>query len=111
VLKPDVVFFGENVSRAVLDAAWRLFDEGRLLLVAGSSLAVFSGRRFVLRAAERGIPVAVLNAGPTRADDVAALRVEGRLGEALPLLARRLDGGAAGPRAVPPGDASPSFAP
>jgi NAD-dependent SIR2 family protein deacetylase len=90
ILKPDVVFFGENVPRPVVDDAWRLFDEGEILLVAGSSLTVFSGRRFVLRAAERGIPVAILNVGPTRGDDLAELRVEGRLGEALPRLLRAL---------------------
>lgn len=90
ILKPDVVFFGENVPRPVVNDAWRLFDEGEVLLVAGSSLTVFSGRRFVLRAAERGIPVAILNVGPTRGDDLAELRVEGRLGEALPRLLRAL---------------------
>jgi NAD-dependent SIR2 family protein deacetylase len=90
ILKPDVVFFGENVPRIVVHEAWRLFDEGELLLVAGSSLTVFSGRRFVLRAAERGIPVAIVNRGPTRGDEIADLRVDGRLGEALPLLHRTL---------------------
>src|SRR5262249_5468417 len=49
VLMPDVVFFGGSVPRATLDAAWALFDEAELLLVVGSSLAVFSGFRFVLR--------------------------------------------------------------
>jgi len=90
IVKPDVVFFGANVSRTILDEAWRLFDEGQLLLVAGSSLTVFSGRRFVLRAAERGIPVVILNSGPTRGDEVAELRVEGRLGEVLPILLHAL---------------------
>ena len=58
ILKPDVVFFGDNVARPVLDEAWRLFDEAELLLVLGSSLTVWSGYRFVRRAAERGLPVA-----------------------------------------------------
>jgi NAD-dependent SIR2 family protein deacetylase len=90
VLKPDVVFFGENVPRPVAEAAWTLFDEAELLLVVGSSLAVFSGYRFVIRAAERGIPVAIVNLGPTRADDRAALRLDGRAGEVLATLARSL---------------------
>jgi len=87
VLMPDVVFFGGSVPRGTLDAAWALFDRAELLLVAGSSLAVFSGYRFVRRAAERGVPVAIVNHGPTRGDDLAALRIDARLGEALPALA------------------------
>ncbi|HEX2204610.1 MAG TPA: NAD-dependent protein deacetylase [Longimicrobium sp.] len=92
VMKPDVVFFGENVPKARVDEAWRLFDEGDVLLVAGSSLAVYSGRRFVYRARERGVPIAVVNLGPTRADESAAVKVEGRLGEVLPALAGALLG-------------------
>jgi NAD+-dependent protein deacetylase sirtuin 4 len=83
VLKPDVVFFGENVPRATADAAWSLFDEAEALLVVGSSLAVFSGYRFVLRAVERQIPVAIVNRGPTRGDDRAAVRLDGSAGAVL----------------------------
>lgn len=90
VLKPDVVFFGENVPRARVDRAWELFDEADVLLVVGSSLTVFSGRRFVYRAVERDVPVGVLNLGPTRADDVATVKLEARLGEALPAIAEAL---------------------
>jgi NAD-dependent SIR2 family protein deacetylase len=90
VMKPDVVFFGENVPRERVDCAWRLFADGDVLLVAGSSLTVYSGRRFIYRAKEQGIPVAIVNLGPTRADDVAAAKVEGRLGEVLPRLAETL---------------------
>jgi NAD-dependent SIR2 family protein deacetylase len=90
VLKPDVVFFGENVPRPVVDAAWSLFDEADALLVVGSSLTVYSGFRFVRRAAERGIPVAIVNIGPTRGDEHAALRIDARLGDLLPRLARAL---------------------
>jgi len=90
VLMPDVVFFGGSVPRATLDAAWDTFDRAELLLVVGSSLTVFSGYRFVRRAAERGVPVAILNRGPTRGDPHAHLRVDARAGEALPALARAL---------------------
>lgn len=90
VMKPDVVLFGETVPRDTVDAAWRLFDEADALLVAGSSLAVFSGRRFAYRARDRGVPIAVVNLGPTRADAFAAARVEGRLGTVLPRVAREL---------------------
>lgn len=90
VLMPDVVFFGGSVPRATLDAAWVLFDQAELLLVIGSSLAVFSGYRFVRRAAERGVPVAILNRGPTRGDPHAQLRIDARCGEVLPVLAQTL---------------------
>jgi NAD-dependent SIR2 family protein deacetylase len=90
VLKPDVVFFGESVPKDVTDAAWQLYEESEVLLVAGSSLAVFSGYRFVLQASKDDRPVAVLNLGPTRGDDRAAAKVEGPLGEVLPALAEEL---------------------
>jgi NAD-dependent deacetylase sirtuin 4 len=75
-LMPDVVFFGGSVPRATLDAAWALFDRAEVLLVVGSSLTVFSGYRFVRRAAERNIPVAIINRGPTRGDPHAVLRID-----------------------------------
>ncbi len=90
VLKPDVVFFGENVPARVTEAAWALFDEGEVLLVVGSSLTVFSGYRFVRRASERGVPVAIVNLGPTRGDEHAALCVDARLGDLLPQLVAAL---------------------
>lgn len=93
VMKPDVVFFGENVPRETVDRAWELFDESDVLLVVGSSLTVYSGRRFVYRAVERDLPIAVLNLGPTRADEVAAVKLEARVGESLPRLARELVAG------------------
>ena len=90
VLMPDVVFFGGSVPKPTLDAAWAMFDRAELLLVVGSSLAVFSGFRFVRRAAERGVPIAILNRGPTRGDPHATLLLDARAGEALPQLVRAL---------------------
>ena len=90
VLKSDVVFFGENVPRARLEEAWRVFEAGDVLLVAGSSLTVYSGRRFVYRATEMAMPVAIVNIGPTRADDLAAVKVDARLGTVLPALSALL---------------------
>lgn len=90
IIKPDVVFFGENVPRARVDEAWRVFEAGDVLLVAGSSLTVYSGRRFVYRAIEMAMPVAIVNIGPTRSDDAASVKIEGRLGAVLPALAARL---------------------
>ncbi len=92
-LKPDVVFFGDAVPRPRVEAAYAWVDAAEVLLVLGSSLTVFSGYRFVLRAKERGLPVAVLNLGPTRADGDATVRVEARVGEVLPVLVRRLGAG------------------
>lgn len=90
VLKPDVVFFGESVPPARVEAAWELYGEAEALLVAGSSLTVWSGYRFVARAADEGVPVAIVNVGSTRGDDDAAVRVTGRVGSVLPALAREL---------------------
>ncbi|QXG74936.1 NAD-dependent protein deacetylase [Modestobacter sp. L9-4] len=89
-LKPDVVFFGETVPRDRVDRCFALVEEARSLVVLGSSLTVMSGYRFVIAAAKRGIPVAIVNSGPTRGDAKATLRVDAPLGEVLPELARRL---------------------
>ena len=90
VIKPDVVFFGENVPAERVEDAWRLFAEGDVLLVVGSSLTVYSGRRFIYRAQQQGVPIAIVNIGPTRADEMAAVKVEGPLGIILPRLAQAL---------------------
>ncbi|MCW2698162.1 MAG: Sir2-family regulator protein [Modestobacter sp.] len=89
-LKPDVVFFGETVPRNRVDRCFGLVDEASSLVVLGSSLTVMSGYRFVIRAAKRGIPVAIVNAGATRGDPKADVRVDAPLGAVLPELARRL---------------------
>jgi NAD-dependent SIR2 family protein deacetylase len=91
-LKPDVVFFGETVPRSRVDTCFELLEGARALLVLGSSLTVMSGYRFVLRAAKLGIPVAVVNLGPTRGDAKTDVRVDAPLGVVLPELARRLAG-------------------
>ncbi len=76
VLKPDVVFFGENVPRGRVETAVRHLEQADAMLVVGSSLMIFSGFRFVKKAAEAGLPVAAVNLGRTRADDLLALKVE-----------------------------------
>lgn len=86
ILKPDVVFFGENVPRTRVDRAMQQVEEADGLLVAGSSLMVWSGFRFVKRAAEREIPIAIVNIGPTRGDDLATLKIEEKCGQALSML-------------------------
>lgn len=83
MLKPDVVFFGENADRTVVDRAMALLDEAEALLVLGSSLTVMSGLRFVRRAAQDGKDVVIVNDGATRGDDLATLRLHGRLEDVL----------------------------
>ncbi len=85
-LKPGVVFFGENVPRYRSEAAWALWEQAEALLVVGTSLAVLSGYRFVKKAPERGLPVVIINRGPTRGDGQATYKVDAPLGKALPRL-------------------------
>ncbi len=91
VLKPDVVFFGENVPAARVarcyEAVDALADRDGALLVAGSSLTVMSGLRFVRRAAKLGIPVVIVNRGPTRGDDLATTTLHAGTSTWLPALA------------------------
>ena len=86
VLKPDVVLFGDNVQRDTVGRCYDWVETAQLLLVVGSSLAVFSGYRFALRAAERGIPIAIVNLGETRADSIATWRIEARSSAAIAAL-------------------------
>ena len=89
-LKPDVVFFGESVPAATAEAAWALYDASEVVVVAGSSLAVYSGLRFVHRAAKEGKPVAIVTLGETRGDACATLKLDAPLAAVLPALAERL---------------------
>ena len=76
MLKPDVVFFGENVPRARVEAAADALQRADAMLVVGSSLMVYSGYRFARMAHEAGLPLAILNRGVTRADDLATLKLD-----------------------------------
>jgi NAD-dependent SIR2 family protein deacetylase len=87
LLKPDVVFFGENVPRPRVDECYARVESASSLLVLGSSLTVMSGLRFVRRAAALNIPVAIVNRGETRGDPLAELKVDAALGDVLPALA------------------------
>ncbi|WP_373696100.1 NAD-dependent protein deacetylase [Actinomycetospora aurantiaca] len=89
-LKPDVVFFGESVPRPRVETCFRRVEQARALVVLGSSLAVMSGLRFARAAARAGTPVAVVTAGPSRADDLADVRLSSPLGEVLPALVSAL---------------------
>jgi NAD-dependent SIR2 family protein deacetylase len=91
LLKPDVVFFGEGVPRVRVQHCFELVDGSACLLVLGSSLTVMSGLRFVNRARQAQIPVAIVNRGATRGDALADIKLDAALGDVLPALARRLD--------------------
>jgi NAD-dependent SIR2 family protein deacetylase len=90
MLKPDIVYFGEIVPKEIVMQAYSLVDGAEALLVAGSSLTVFSGYRFARHAATRGIPIAIVNRGRTRGDDLATVKVDGGCSELLTLLSTEL---------------------
>jgi len=90
LLKPDVVFFGESVPRARVSTALDALAEADAMLVAGSSLMVYSGFRFVQAAVAAAKPVAAVNIGRTRADDLLSFKIERRVGQTLAALARHV---------------------
>jgi NAD-dependent SIR2 family protein deacetylase len=90
MLKPDIVYFGENVPKERVERAYAMVDDADVLLVAGSSLTVFSGYRFVRHAAARQMPVAIVNRGRTRGDDLATVKLDNGCSPMLALLADEL---------------------
>ena len=90
ILKPDIVYFGESVPKERVAQAYSMVDDAEALLVAGSSLTVFSGYRFVRHAAARGVPVAIVNRGPTRGDELADVKIAGGCSPTLALMASEL---------------------
>ena len=96
MLKPDIVYFGESVPKDRVAQAYSLVERSEALLVAGSSLTVFSGYRFVRHAASLGMPIAIVNRGRTRGDDLATVKVDGGCSELLTLLVNELAGVPAG---------------
>lgn len=90
MLKPDIVYFGESVPKLRVEQAFALVDGAEALLVAGSSLTVFSGYRFVRHAAARGMPLAIVNRGRTRGDDLATVKLDNGCSPMLALLSDEL---------------------
>lgn len=82
-LKPEIVFFGDNVPMPRIERVVRMILQSDAVLVLGSSLTVFSGYRIVLQAKELGIPVAIVNIGSTRGDPAADLKISARCGELM----------------------------
>jgi len=90
ILKPHVVFFGDSVPKPVVDQAYGWVDAADAVLVVGSSLMVYSSFRFIRRAAAANIPLAAINRGRTRADDLLAVKVEDDCGAVLQQLKEML---------------------
>ncbi|WP_422746218.1 NAD-dependent protein deacetylase [Mycobacterium sp. WMMD1722] len=90
MLKPDIVYFGESVPKQRVERAYAIVDAADALLVAGSSLTVFSGYRFVRHAAAHHLPIAIVNRGPTRGDDLATVKIDNGCSPMLALLADEL---------------------
>jgi NAD-dependent SIR2 family protein deacetylase len=90
MLKPDIVYFGENVPKDRVEQAYSLVNEADALLVAGSSLTVYSGYRFVRHAAAHNMPIAIVNRGRTRGDDLATVKVDNGCSPMLALLTDEL---------------------
>lgn len=88
-LKPDMVFFGENTDAELVQECFRQVEGASCVICIGTSMEVFSAYRFVIRAADKGVPVAILNTGPTRADKNAALKVDASVERVLPYVALR----------------------
>jgi NAD-dependent SIR2 family protein deacetylase len=90
VLKPDVVFFGENVPRPRAGACYAMVERSKALVVLGSSLTVMSGFRYVRHAARAQRPIVIVNQGATRGDAYAAATLDAPLGRTLTELAATL---------------------
>lgn len=90
ILKPDIVYFGESVPKSTVTEAFSFIDDADALLVVGSSLTVMSGLRFARHAARTGKPIAILNRGATRADDIATLKIDHWCGHVLPELVNQI---------------------
>jgi len=90
-LKPHVVFFGENVPKHRVERCYAALDQADALLVAGSSLTVMSGLRFVRYAAKTGLRVVIVNRGPTRGDALATVRIEAGCSEWLSAWSSRVE--------------------
>lgn len=86
ILKTDVVFFGDYVPAEAVDLCYEKVEESDGMLILGSSLTVMSGYRFVYHASLRGIPILIVNIGPTRADDIATVKISAKCSDIVKLI-------------------------
>lgn len=89
-LKPDIIFFGDNVPKKRVEKVRNEVSASDAVFMLGSSLTVYSSYRIILQAKEENKEVAVLNIGPTRADDIVDLKISTKCGEILTDLANTL---------------------
>ncbi|KAG6461456.1 NAD-dependent protein deacylase Sirt4 [Manduca sexta] len=85
-LKPDIIFFGDNVPKQRVELVRSKVSDSDAVFVLGSSLTVYSSYRIILQAREENKEIAILNIGPTRADDIAHIKVSTKCGDILPEL-------------------------
>ena len=90
ILKPDVVFFGENVPIERVDCCFEALATADAMLVVGSSLMVYSGFRFARKAHQLGLPIVAINLGKTRADELLDLKLEQDCADLLPGVINRI---------------------
>lgn len=91
ILKPDIIFFGDNVPCQVVESVKYNVEHSDSLLVLGSTLTTYSAYRIILQANNAGKPIAILNIGKTRADNLADIKVEGRCGDVLVRICTMMD--------------------
>ncbi|KAI6649293.1 NAD-dependent protein lipoamidase sirtuin-4, mitochondrial-like isoform X1 [Oopsacas minuta] len=89
ILKPDIVFFGDNVQRPKVEFISQKLSQSTALLVLGSSLQVYSAYRLILQAKSLQIPIAVVNIGPTRADGIIDMKISGKCSDVFKWLAEK----------------------
>lgn len=90
ILKPDIIFFGDNVPKVRVEQVRNQVTSSDAVFVLGSSLTVYSSYRIILQAKEEGKDIAILNIGPTRADDLVNIKVATKCGDILPELCNSL---------------------
>jgi NAD-dependent deacetylase sirtuin 4 len=89
-MRPDVVFFGENIEQSIAEKSYQLVDNAGSLLIVGTSLATWSSYRLAVRAKERNLPICIINHGPTRADQISSIKIDGLAGMILPRLVEEI---------------------
>ena len=86
MLKPEIVFFGDNVPKHTAEKLANLICNSDALLILGSSLLVYSGYRILLHSHDLGTPIAIVNIGSVRGEDKAQLKISTKCGDIIPKL-------------------------
>lgn len=86
MLKPEIVFFGDNIPKVRAERLANLVCNSDSLLILGSSLQVYSGYRILLTSQDLGSPIAIVNIGSARGEDKAQLKISAKCGDVIPKL-------------------------